>query len=176
MRRWTSAIVALGLSTGACSIEATQPPPSCLEGDTAIIAAQSVPSADLVPCFDPLPAGWGIDNVRIDEAGTVIRFESDRAGDNAAVFHYTSMCDVSDAVSAPSEVEGAERFEYIEQVDPSFQARRYYVFEGGCMWWEFDFDDDATASLSIELGDRVGTMTRDDFNDALRESFIDEQL
>jgi hypothetical protein len=174
--RWTWTLLALGLSASACSIESTQPPPSCLEGKTAPIAAQSVPTAELIPCFDPLPAGWEVDNVRIDQAGTVIRFESDRAGGNAAIFHFTASCEVGEAVSAPSEVDGADRFEYIEEVDPAFRARRYYVFEGGCMWWEFDFDDDASAALSIELGDRLQAITRDAYNDALRESFIDEQL
>ena len=75
-----------------------------------------------------------------------------------------------------SEHDGADRYEYIEQVAPGFRSQRYYTFGGGCMWWEFDFDDDATAALSIELGDRLVIVTRDAVNESIRESFIDEDL
>lgn len=177
LRRWatTGALLAGGASIAGCSIEDAQPIPDCLEGDSTSIVAQSVPTAQLVPCFDPLPAGWDVENVRIDQEGTIIRFDSDRAGDDAAIFRYADTCELGQAVSAPSEHEGAERYEHIERIDPGFRAQRYYVFEGGCIWWQFDFDDEATAALSIELGDRLRIVTRDDFNDAIRD-FIDEPL
>jgi hypothetical protein len=168
--------VLLGLSVTACSIEDAQPAPDCIEGNTVNLGAQSVPTAQLVPCFDTLPDGWDVDNVRIDQDGTEVRFDSDRAGDDAAVFHYTASCHIGDAVSARSEHDAADRFDHIEQVAPSFRAQRYYVFEGGCIWWEFDFDDDATAALSIELGERLSTITRERLNEIFRESFIDEPL
>ena len=168
--------VLLGSSVMACSIEDAQAAPDCIGGNNVDLGAQSVPTAQLVPCFDTLPAGWDVDNVRIDQDGTEVRFDSDRAGDDAAVFHYTASCDIGEAVSTLSEHDGADRFDHIEQVTPSFRAQRYYVFEGGCIWWEFDFDDDATAALSIELGERLRTGTRDDFNEIFRESFIDVPL
>ena len=169
-------IAVLAASASSCSVEDSQPMPSCEEGGTANIGAQSVPTAELVPCLDPLPAGWEVDNVRIDQDGMIVRFDSDRAGDDAAVFHYTATCDIGDAVSAPSEQEGAERFEDVERIEPGFRAQRYYLFEGGCIWWEFDFDDDATAALAIDLGDRLQTITRDALNEIVRESFIDVEL
>jgi len=169
-------LLALGLLITACSIEDALPAPDCIDGNTVNLGAQSVPTAELVPCFDPLPDGWTVDNVRIDQDGTEVRFDSDRAGDDAAIFHYTEACDIGDAVGAPSEQEGADRFEYIERVDPGFRAQRYYVFPGGCIRWEFDFGEDATAALSIELGDRLRTVTRDALNERIRESFLDERL
>lgn len=168
--------VVLGLPVTACSIEDAQSAPDCIEGDTTVLAAQSVPTAQLVPCFDTLPDGWEVDIVRIDQDGTEVRFDSDRAGDAAAVFHYTAACDVGEAVSTLSELAGTDRFDLIEQIAPSFRARRYYVFEGGCIWWEFDFDEDATAALSIELGERLSTITRQQLNEIFRENFIDEPL
>lgn len=178
LRRWAvvGALTLLGGATTACSIEDAQPVPSCLEGDTLMIGAQSVPTAQLLPCFEPLPAGWDVDNVRIDQDGTIIRLDSDRAGDDAAIFHFTSTCELGDAVRTPSEHDGATRFEFVERLEPGFRARRFYLFDGGCIWWEFDFDADATAALSIELGDRLQTISRDDFNDIMRETFIDEPL
>jgi len=171
------AIIALLVTVAAgCSIENQQGEPRCEGGNTGGIAAQSVPTASLVFCFDPLPDGWSVDNVRIDQDGTVIRFDSDRAGDDAAVFHYTDTCDIGDAVYTVSDHAGADRYENIERVPPGFRAQRYYTFDGGCLWWEFDFDGDATSALSIELGDRLVTITRDEINRTFRESFIDEDL
>jgi hypothetical protein len=173
-RRLLLALIVL-LAAG-CSIENQQGEPRCEGGNTANIAAQSVPTASLVFCFDRLPDGWHVDNTQIDQDGTVIRFDSDHAGDDAAIFHYAATCEVGDAVYTVSDHDGADRYENIEQIPPGFRAQRYYTFEGGCMWWEFDFDGDARSSLSIELGDRLFTITRDEFNASVRESFIDEDL
>ena len=175
MRRML-AVVVLGLVVAGCSIHDAQGEPRCEDGNTAVLSAQSVPSASLVYCFERLPDGWSVDNVRIDQDGTVIWFESDRAGDDAAIFHYTEACEVGDGVYTVSEHDGAERYDLIEQVAPKFRAKRFYTFEGGCLWWEFDFDAEATAALSIELGDRLFTLTRDELNQGFRDAFIDEDM
>ena len=169
-------IALLVLLVAGCSIENQQGEPRCEDGNTSVIAAQSVPTASLVFCFERLPDGWHVDNTQIDQDGTLIRFDSDRAGDDAAIFHFTATCEIGDAVYTVSDHDGADRYENIEQIPPGFRAQRYYTFDGGCMWWEFDFDGDARSSLSIELGDRLFTITRDEFNASVRESFIDEDL
>jgi hypothetical protein len=160
----------------ACAMEEVLPAPSCVDGGTLILTAQSVPTADLVPCFEPFPNGWDVVSVEIDQDGTVVEFDSDRAGEHAAVFRYAGSCDASEAVSAPSEFDDAERYEDIERVAPSFGARRFYVFDGGCTWWEFDFDAGATAALAIELGDRLTLVSRAEINQSIRDTFIDEEV
>lgn len=173
VRRLAAAVPLLLPIASGCAIEQVLPAPDCAEGGTVVLVAQSVPSASLVPCFDALPEGWAVDTVRIGQDGTVIHFDSDRAGVDAAVFHYTAGCDVGEAVDAPSEYEHSERFDLVERIDDGFRAQRYYVFDGGCMWWEFDFDRGATAALSIELGDRVHTTGRDELTASIRDSFLD---
>jgi len=155
--RWCTIIVSIAVlapTSSACSVENAQPMPNCETGGTGNIGAQSVPTATLVLCLDPLPAGWEADHVRIDQDGMIVRFDSDRAGDDAAILHYTATCDIGDAVRSPSEQEG----------------------DGGCIWWEFDFDPGATAALAIDLGDRLQTITREALNESVRESFIDVEL
>lgn len=160
----------------ACSIEEALPIPGCADGGTTILAAQSVPSAEQVPCFDPLPAGWNVVSTVIDEDGTVIRFDSDRAGQGAAVFHFVDRCETGTAVPVPSEYEGTDQYELIEGVVPAFRGQRFHVFAGGCMRWDFEFAPDAESALSIELGDRLRMINRDELNDAIRSSFIDEEV
>jgi hypothetical protein len=176
MRRSPIGVALLVVVAAGCSIESSMPAPDCIDGGSANLGAQAVPTAELVPCFERLPDGWKADGVKIDQDGMLVRFDSDRAGGSSAIFHYTETCDIGDAVSSLSEHEGADRYDHVERVDPAFRAQRYYVFEGGCIWWEFDFDEGATAALSIELGDRLVTVPRDVVNEAVRESFIDEDL
>jgi hypothetical protein len=168
--------VALALLASACSVEEVLSVPDCQTGGSAFIVAQSVPTGDLVPCFNPLPAGWEVTSVKINQDGSVFRMDSDRAGDDAAVLRYAERCDLDDAVSIPSDQDGADGFEYIERIEPGFRAERYFVFNGGCVWWEFDFDDDAQSGLAIELDNSLVLVTRESLNQSMRESFIDEEL
>lgn len=177
--RWLACLVSTTAAVAAlasCSVERALPIPDCADGGSAILAAQSVPTAALVPCFDQLPDGWDVVSTTIGEDGTVIRLDSDRAGPGAAVFRYTAECDVRGAVEVPSEYDGARQYELVERILPAFRARRYHVVEGGCLWWEFDFREGAESALSIELGDRLQAVTRDALNDSIRESFLDEEV
>lgn len=162
---WIWVAVLLALTAGACSVEETLPAPNCQSGETAIIGAQSVPSAAFLPCLTSIPTGWKVDTVNINQDGTVIRFDSDRAGAGAAVLRYDKSCDTGDAVTAPSDQPGAKRYDLVERIEPGFRAERYYVFSGGCIWWTFDFDDDALVLFS-----------RDALNQSIRESFIDADI
>lgn len=169
------AVASVGIAA-SCSVEGTLPVPSCVQGDTAILVAQSVPTASQVPCFDSLPDGWEVASVRIDRGGTVIRLDSDRAGSSAAIFHYTESCSTGAAVDAPSEYDGAEQYELVERVVPALRGRRFHVFPGGCMWWEFDFDAGTPSALSIDLGNRLQMIPREELNRSIRDSFLDEEV
>jgi len=173
-------IVVIALLGAGCSIEDSLPIPDCLQGGSAIIVAQSVPTADLIPCFAQLPTGWEVETVKIDQDGTVIRFDSDRAGAGAATLRYGDSCEVGDAVLVRIQ-DGADRFDHIESDEPgTLRAQRYYVFPGGCVWWDFDFvgaDESVVLFLlSIELADTMTLITRQSLNDSIRENFIDEEL
>jgi hypothetical protein len=176
-RRTLPALVLCLLAVVAgCSVEEAMPVPYCQREGSALIVTQSVPTAGLVPCFDSVPAGWEVDTVAIDQDGTEVTLNSDRAGTGAARLRFEDGCDVGEAIAVPSDQDGADQFEFIEAVEPGFQAQRYYVFDGGCAWWDFDFDDEAPAALSIELGGQMTLITRDAITENVRRTFIDEEL
>ncbi len=164
------------VSISSCSVDQTLDMPMCDRGGEILIVAQSVPGAELIPCLEPLPAGWEVDVVRIGEDGTLVRLDSDRAGGDAAILNYTATCDVDGAVSVPSEQKGADAFERIRSLSPGFVGDRYFTFDGGCVWWQFEFDEGATAALSVELGNSLQLVTRVEFNEIMRDNFIDEDL
>jgi hypothetical protein len=169
-------LIPLSAAATGCSIEEVLPAPNCVGDSTVILAAQSVPTAEFVPCFEPLPAGWDVVTTTIDQDGTVVRFDSDRAGSSAAVFRYADACDLTNAVRAPSEFAFVDRYELVERVSPALRSQRFYVFDGGCAWWEFDFDADAPSVLSIELGDQLELLSRLELNQSIHETFIDEDV
>lgn len=178
-RTWPRAVaglVLLALLLG-CSVRDTLVGPHCSGHTSALIAAQSVPTATLLPCFESLPAGWEMASVEINQSGTRVMLDSDRAGASAAEFNFAATCTVAaGAVSTPSDRADAERFDAIERISPSFRGTRYYLFEGGCAWWRFDFDRGVPSALSIELDNAVTFFEREVVNDNLREEFIDADL
>ena len=179
-RKRRRTIAAVGLAAlfvlVSCSVEQTLPPPNCSSGGSGWIVAQSVRSASQVPCLLDLPTGWTVATVQINEHHSVITLDSDRAGEGAAVLRLEEACDVTAAVSAPSDLPPAERFDLIEQAQPSFRAERFYVVPGGCVSWTFDFDEGTSATESVSIGNALALISRQDLQDIVREGFIDEEI
>lgn len=175
MRGGVAAVVLL--CSGACSVSETLDAPYCQsDSSSVLISAQSVPTASLLVCFDPLPTGWSVSSVDIGDEGTVVVFDSDRAGSSAATFRYTDACGIGAATATPTEFEQTTRFEWILAVEPRFRADRYYRFDGGCVTWEFDFDADAPAAMAVELGNSLQFVDRATVNADMRAVFVDEDL
>ena len=53
------------------------------------------------------------------------------------------------------------RFESPERLPPDLRSTRYYLFEGGCVTYEFAFDGDASASLMFEADQAIAFQPRD---------------
>ena len=56
----------------------------------------------------------------------------------------------------PSDEIGTERFERPERLAPGLRTTRYYLFDGGCVTYEFDFADDADAELIFDVEEALG--------------------
>lgn len=177
-RRLIAGLVALAVLAGTgCSVAETLSAPHCHPNSSSVlIGAQSVPSATLLVCFEPLPTGWTTTTVDIGNEGIAIVFDSDRAGVSAARFRYEASCDLGAATSTPTEFERTNRYEWILEVTPRFRANRYYQFDGGCVTWEFHFDADAPAAMAVELGSSLVFVDRDEVNADMRREFVDADL
>jgi hypothetical protein len=163
-------------SLGGCAAEDVLPAPRCEDGGSAMLTAQSVPTAGQIPCLGRLPEGWEVDSVTIDQDGTTVVIDSDRAGRGAAVLRLRESCDVSASVRAPSDLPVALRFDTIEQLVPSFRAERFYLFAGGCVSWSFDFDEGASAAETVEIGEALDLYSRVKLNELIHETFIDRDV
>jgi len=82
------------------------PPCSMRAGDrfgSAVLVAQAVPSATLLPCIKTLPAGWSTQSLQARNGRAYFGLDSDRDGVGAVDVTLTRTCDVRDATEVPSE-------------------------------------------------------------------------
>ena len=106
---------------------------ACTDLEPQWLLAQSVPSASLVPCLGPLPAGWSLGPVTVNNGRSVISLNHDRAGTNVLVIELTAGCDPRGAVQASSTQSQVRRYQRIDRQTPRYQAVVLDQFPGGCV-------------------------------------------
>jgi tRNA A-37 threonylcarbamoyl transferase component Bud32 len=173
LQRWSFARVALTVGVVVALILATiqvvgmftpahdldiSGSPDCGTGKVVVLMAQAVPSATRVPCLSALPAGWELGGVHVERHEARFWLDSDKAGDHAveATLLRPGDCRLGDATPTPSDEIGTERFERPEQLPPGLRTTRYYLFDGGCVTYEFAFADDADAELIFDVEEALG--------------------
>ena len=163
------AVLFAGLSAAGCGRSAGDTGvPWCDDYSVLVLAAQSVPEAQLIPCIEAMPIGWEAGRANIDERRTVFTLDSRIAGEEAARVELARECETDEHVQVPSDIPGAERFEFIESIETGVRGQRVYVFEGACVTIDVDFAVDVSAALISEISLAVGFVTRDEVNDSVR--------
>jgi tRNA A-37 threonylcarbamoyl transferase component Bud32 len=135
--------------------------PACGPGHSIILAAQAVPSAALVPCVAPLPAGWSVyDGADIASGHATFWLDSDLAGGRAVTVTLSAACDLSGAAQVLSDQPGTRRFDRRLSLHPQFAALRFYTFPGGCVTYQFNFAPGVSPLLADAVHGAVGFMPR----------------
>jgi hypothetical protein len=163
MRRGAIGVAAsLVLGSAGCTLSVGAEP-ICAQPQDAVMVleAQSVPTATRLPCIAELPIGWRFGGMFVNDAGTMLWLDHDRAGVRAVEVELTTTCDVSSAVEVPpgpDEV-GMRVFQEPTSLDP-FTGSRSLVFEGGCIVSRYRFAPGSAPSLVIEADRAVSTLAR----------------
>jgi tRNA A-37 threonylcarbamoyl transferase component Bud32/membrane-associated phospholipid phosphatase len=97
------------------------------------LLAQSVPSASLVPCLRPLPVGWMMGTVTVNDGRSVIPLDHDRAGPGVLVIRLTATCDTRGAIEVSSDQPQVRRYQRIDRQTPRLETTRFDRFQGGCV-------------------------------------------
>jgi hypothetical protein len=106
---------------------------ACTELEPQWLLAQSVPSASLVPCLRPLPVGWMVGNVTVNNGRSVITLNHDRAGTGVLIIRLTATCDTRGAAEVSSDQPQVRRYQRIDRQTPRLEATRLDRFPGGCV-------------------------------------------
>ncbi len=137
--------------------------------DTLVVVAQSVRTADLVPCIDTMPPGWSFRELQVSQDGSTLVIASDRAGDEALTVTLDRRCSTAGAKRIPSDEVGTQRFERVRAVSPSYSGIRYYTFPGGCVRYEFRLESELVSGLLNEASLMVGFTSREDLRRRVSE-------
>lgn len=151
-----AALVAAML-TGCAGDDATMP--DCEADSRLAIIAQSVPGATYVPCIRELPTGWSYTGLDVDQDGSTITLESDRA-DRPVEVTLSATCDLGNATPIAPSDEGTRTYQLIESIDPRYAGSFIDVFPGGCIVAGYDFERGAHIALVTELQRTVDLYSR----------------
>jgi tRNA A-37 threonylcarbamoyl transferase component Bud32 len=141
----------------------------CTHLEPLWLAAQSVPSASLVPCVRTQVPGWKVAEVSANNGRSVIVLDHDRAGKRAAVVGLAGDCDTSGAVPMPSPQPGVTRYQRFDQSTSVFGATWYDRFPGGCLTYRLHSASDLEGSFAIELPGLLGYTSRETLRQALSQ-------
>jgi hypothetical protein len=138
----------------------------CEPHEPLLLMAQSVPTAELVPCVEILPAGWTLGDVAVANGRSSFTLTRDRGG--VLVAELTASCDLAGAVELTSERPGARRYLRIERDAAGVTTTRVYTFPGGCVTERLVAPEASQRQLVGETSSALSFTTRDDLAAALR--------
>jgi hypothetical protein len=174
-RRARLAVVILAAAAiPACSSGiSTRASCTAFDGTIFTLAAQSVPSATLLPCVAKFPAGWSYDGSDVRSGRSSFWLDDDRAGARAVEVDLTRSCDVGTAVEVTPAADeaGTRRFEDPITLRPAYQANRYYTFPGGCVTYRFRFQAGASTTLALEVDEALSFRPRAALVAKVRDEF-----
>jgi hypothetical protein len=76
-------------------------------------------------------------------------------------------CDVSGASSVMNDEPDTRQYERIERLAPGLRTTRYYLVEGGCVTYRFDFAPEAGPSLVFQVNEALALASRSDLVEAV---------
>jgi tRNA A-37 threonylcarbamoyl transferase component Bud32 len=141
----------------------------CTDFEPLWLMAQSVPSASLVPCLRPLPAGWSVADIAVNNGRSVITLNHDRAGKGALVLRLTAACDWAGAVQVPSPIAGVWRYQRTQAHPGQFSTTWYDLFPGGCLTARLHPTNDPDGEWAAHAPQVLGFITRTALREALNQ-------
>ena len=139
-------------------------------GEMLALEAQSVPTATLLPCIDDPPPGWNFTHLDVRDGISRLYLSSDRAGVDAVVATMTEGCTTVNATPVPSDEPGTTQYEEVDELSGAYAGRRTYVFEGGCVTYDFDFEGEGRTALAHEAALALSFVPRSE----IEEEYLEE--
>jgi hypothetical protein len=113
--------------------------------------------------------GWHFADLEAEDGSARFWLDSDRHGVRAIEVLLTEACETDGASEIPSDREGMRRLERVDEVDPRYLGRRFYLFEGGCITVLFTLGGEDRAEPLALITQGLGTVTREELRDLVRE-------
>lgn len=151
-------VLAIAITTTGCG-GGSDTMPSCEATSRLALVAQSVPDASYVPCIAELPTGWSFEDTEVNDTGTTIRLESDRA-DRPIIVTLRPSCDVGEATPVAPSDEGTRTYQRADSIDPRYAGAFIDLFPGGCVESRYDFERGPHIALIADLQRAIDVSSR----------------
>jgi hypothetical protein len=126
-----------------------------------LLTAQAVPTAALVPCLLPLPAGWTFRDMSARKGKSTVILDFAHENDRAATVTLTRSCDIGGAGEIPADWPGARRYEHVDDVASGYRSEQFYVFAGGCVRYQFALPTSSGADQVQAIARTLSFVDRD---------------
>ncbi len=144
----------------------------CDQMEQMWLQAQAVPTAQLVPCVNPLPVGWSFRSLTVNNGRSTMTLDHDRAGAKALGLRFAESCDLDGTIEVAGDVAGARRFERAPADGADTILTWYEVFPGGCATVQLSSGNATPAvvdEVTAQADQVIGFVTRADLAGALDE-------
>jgi hypothetical protein len=138
------------------------PPCRMVEGQTSgglVLTAQSVPTAQVLPCLRRLPEGWTVGGFNARKGRTRLWLTVGRENRTALNVVLQRRCDLNGFAEVQSDVAGAVRFDRQTSSGAVLRGNRAYVYPGSCLRYDYALLD---ASALPVIKTAIGTIDRSD--------------
>jgi hypothetical protein len=166
--RIVAALVLLMVGAGACTRVTEHRQPACEPGSATTLMAESVMSAQLIPCMRSLPVGWELAGFAADDQSATFLLEARSGEDGIVEVALLRRCEEEIAgVPARSDEEGASLTQAVTSEEP-YRATWIYEFAGGCTRYRIALAlDQLPADHLGELRRSLSFLDRDTLADLL---------
>jgi hypothetical protein len=130
--RTVGVVVLLTLGAVGCTQASEHHEPACEPGSATTLMAESVMTAQLIPCLRALPVGWELATFVVDDEGATFVLEARSGEDGTVEVDLLARCD-EDVIGHPgrSDERGASLTRATTSEEP-YRATWIYEFAGGC--------------------------------------------
>jgi hypothetical protein len=137
-------------------------PPACrmVNGQIAgglVLTAQSVPTAQVLPCLRRLPEGWSAGGFNARKGRTRMWLVVGQGNRKALTVTLRAKCDLTGLSEAQSDIPGTTRFERRTNSGPVLSGTRTYVYPSSCLSYDYSLADASALPL---LATAIGTIDR----------------
>jgi hypothetical protein len=159
-------VVCLSMTLTACTSFVVQGAvPRCSAGDEVsdelILEAQSVPSAQLLPCLAELPPDWMVTEFQVRDGETSIGLSAHEGAGGVARAPPTKNRKKPNDTEEFSGKENTRLFVTLSRVgEDSLVGTDFYTFAGGCVTYSFELRGEGKGALHAEARSALGFTPR----------------
>lgn len=145
----------------------------CARDRLVLLVAQSVPTAQTVPCFQTFVDGWSVTTDQVDDTGTRLQLTTSQIDGATWSVQFAASCSPDPAAQTVESNDsggpaGVQVRQVTDETDTSYSETDWYVFAGGCVTSQVQVPFRLDRNVVFQdVDDMLRLVPRSDLNDAV---------